>query len=287
MDRPGSGAYGPFRVTPLGGALGAAVEGVDLAGELPEETIGAIRQAWLDHVVLFFEDQPLEPAEFLRFARRLGDPVEYPFVKGLEDTPEVIAVTKLPHETVNFGGVWHTDSIYLARPPMATLLVARQVPPSGGDTLWANLYAAYEALPGETKGRLEGLTGVNTSALADVSRTREARIQDAGRDASEAPAALVAEHPVVRTHPETGRKALYVSPAHTARFGGWSEAESRPLLQRLFEHALQPRFTCRFRWQAGSLALWDNRCALHFPMNDYHGHTRIMHRISLAGDVPR
>jgi taurine dioxygenase len=131
---------------------------------------------------------------------------------------------------------------------------------------------------------LDGLVAVNSSALADVSKTREDRISDSGAGAD---AEFVSEHPVVRTHPETGRKALYVNVAHTARFRDMSEEESRPLLEYLFAHSVKPEFTCRFRWQVGSLALWDNRCAMHNPVNDYHGHTRVMHRITLAGDVPQ
>lgn len=273
-----------LRVEPIAGALGAEITGVDLAADLSAETVAAIRRAWLEHLVVFFRDQVLEPPDFLAFARRIGEPVEYPFVKGIDGFPEVIAVTKLPHETVNFGGIWHSDTAYLERPPMATLLIAREVPAHGGDTMWSNLYAAYEALSPGMQRMLEGLRAVHSSAQADVSKTREDRIRDGGLgDTRE----YLAEHPVVRTHPETARKALYVNVAHTVRFAGMTEDESRPLLRSLFEHSVRPEFTCRFRWRAGSLALWDNRCALHFPINDYHGHLRRMHRITLAGDVPR
>lgn len=273
-----------LRVEPIAGALGAEITGVDLAADLSAETVAAIRRAWLEHLVVFFRDQVLEPPDFLAFARRIGEPVEYPFVKGIDGFPEVIAVTKLPHETLNFGGIWHSDTAYLERPPMATLLIAREVPPHGGDTMWSNLYAAYEALSPGMQRLLEGLRAVHSSAQADVSKTREDRIRDGGAgDTRE----YLSEHPVVRTHPETGRKALYVNVAHTVRFAGMTDDESRPLLRYLFEHSVRPEFTCRFRWRVGSLALWDNRCALHFPINDYHGHLRRMHRITLAGDVPR
>lgn len=277
-------AYRTIRVTPIAGALGAEIGGVDLAGELPDETLAEIRRAFLDHLVVFFRDQQLRCDEFLAFARRIGEPVEYPFVKGLDGWPEIIAVTKLPHETVNFGGIWHSDTAYLERPPMATMLLAREVPPAGGDTMFANMYAAFEALSPAMQRMLEGLRAVNSSALADVSRTREDRIRDSGHGDDRE---YVAEHPVVRTHPETGRKALYVNVAHTARFAGMTEEESRPLLRFLFAHSVRPEFTCRFRWEVGSLALWDNRCTMHNPVNDYHGYTRRMHRITLAGDVPR
>jgi taurine dioxygenase len=296
-------AYRTITVTPIAGALGAEIGGADLGADLSDETVTEIRRAWLDHLVVFFRDQELAPAEFLAFARRIGEPVEYPFVTGIDGFPEIIVVSKLPHETVNFGGIWHSDTVYLERPPMATMLVAREVPPHGGDTMWANMYAAYNTLSPGMQSLLEGLRAVNSSALADVSKTREDRIRDSGKAAG-APGPpgsggalerasepddreYVAEHPVVRTHPETGRKALYVNVAHTVRFVDMTEDESRPILQFLFEHSIRPELTCRFQWRAGSVALWDNRCAMHNPINDYHGHTRTMHRISLAGDVPR
>jgi taurine dioxygenase len=275
--------YRSIKVLPLAGSLGAEISGIDLATDLVDETVAEIRRAWLEHLVIFFRDQFLAPAEFLTFARRLGEPVEYPFVKGLDDFPEIIAVTKLPHETVNFGGIWHSDTVYLERPPMATMLIAREVPPYGGDTMWANMYAAYETLSPGMQRLLESLSSVNSSALADVSKTREDRIRDRGNGGERE---FLAEHPVVRTHPETGRKAVYVNVAHTQRFVDMTDDESRPLLRFLFEHSIRPEFTCRFQWRVGSVALWDNRCAMHNPINDYHGHTRRMHRISLAGDVP-
>jgi taurine dioxygenase len=271
-------------VQPIAGALGAEIGNVDLAGDLTDETVAEIRRAWLEHLVVFFRDQPLSPAELLAFARRLGEPVEYPFVTGIDGFPEIIAVTKLPHETVNFGGIWHSDTVYLECPPMATMLVAREVPPSGGDTMWANMYAAYDELSPGLQRVLDGLRAVNSSALADVSKTREDRIRDRGAGDDRE---YVAEHPVVRTHPETGRKALYVNVAHTLRFADMTEEESRPLLQYLYQHSVRPELTCRFHWRVGSVALWDNRCTMHNPINDYHGYTRAMHRISLAGDVPR
>ncbi len=275
--------YRTIDVSPIAGALGAEITGVELA-HLTDTVVDEVRRAWLEHLVVFFRGQVLTPEQLLAFARRIGEPVEYPFVKGIDGFPYIIAVSKLPHETVNFGGIWHSDTVYLERPPMATMLLAREVPPFGGDTLYSNMYAAYEALSPGMQRLLDGLTAVNSSALADVSKTREDRIRDSGADAGRE---YVAEHPVVRTHPDTGRKALYVNVAHTARFTDMTEEESRPLLRYLFEHAVRPEFTCRFRWQVGSLALWDNRCAMHNPVNDYHGHTRTMHRITLAGDVPR
>ncbi len=275
--------YRTIEVAPIAGALGAEISGVDLA-DLTDEVVAEIRRAWLAHLVVFFRDQTLDNDAFLAFAEHIGEPVGYPFVKGIDGYPHIIAVAKLPHETVNFGGIWHSDTTYLERPPMGTILLAREVPAFGGDTLFANMYAAYEALSPGLRSLLDGLRGVASSALADVSKTREDRIRDSG---AEAPKDYEAVHPVVRTHPETGRKSLFVNVAHTARFDGWTEAESRSLLRYLFEHSVKPEFTCRFRWRAGSMAMWDNRCALHNPINDYHGHTRIMNRITLAGTVPQ
>jgi taurine dioxygenase len=275
----------PIEVRPIAGTLGAEIAGPNLAEELPDATIGAIRQALLDHLVIFFRDQDLPPDRFLAFARRFGAPIEYPFLKGLDGFPEIIAVAKLENEKVNFGGVWHSDTTYLEEPPMATLLVAREVPPVGGDTLFANQYLACEALSDGMQRLLGGLRGVSGSAKADATRTREDRIRADGKP--EARKVLAAEHPVLRTHPETGRKALYVNVAHTTHFAGLTEAESAPLLGFLFRHQVRPEFTCRFRWAPGSVAFWDNRCVQHNAINDYHGHRRVMHRITLAGDRPR
>ena len=170
-----------FEIHPIAGAIGAELHGIDLSAELPAETIAAIRQALLDHLVIFCRGQDLPPARFLALARRFGTPIEYPFVKGLDGFPEIIAVTKLEHERVNFGGVWHSDTTYLPEPPMGTLLVAREVPAVGGDTLFANQYLAYEALSDRMRAMLDGLTGISNSAKADVTRTREDRVKsDAG-----------------------------------------------------------------------------------------------------------
>jgi taurine dioxygenase len=269
----------------VAGALGAEISGVDLARPLSREVSGEIRRLWLEHLVIFFRDQDLSEKQYMAFAGEFGEPVEYPFVKGLPGYPKIIEVKKLEHERAAFGAIWHSDTAYLARPPMASMLLARELPPFGGDTLFANMYLAFDSLSDGMKQLLQGLRAVNSSAKADVTKTREDRIKDAGTE--EAKKEYVAEHPAVRTHPETGRKALYVNPAHTVRFAGWTEEESAPLLKFLFDFQIKPEFTCRFSWRPGSIALWDNRCAQHNPVNDYHGHRRVMHRITLAGDVPR
>jgi alpha-ketoglutarate-dependent taurine dioxygenase len=273
-----------FEVRRLSGSVGAEILGIDLGAEPGHNVIAEIRKIWLDSGVIFFRDQDLPPAKFLNFARQFGEVVEYPFIKGIEGFPEIIPVTKLEHEKNNFGGIWHSDTAYLEKPPMGTMLIAREVPPYGGDTLFASAYLAYETLSEGMKRMLDGLIAINSSAKADVTRTREDRMRDGGK--SEAKKEYVSEHPVVRTHPETGRKALYINVAHTLRFKDMTEQESAPLLDFLFQHQTKPEFTCRFGWRAGSLAFWDNRCVLHNPVNDYHGFRRVMHRVTLAGDTP-
>ena len=238
-----------LEVRPVAGALGAEIHGVDLSKTLDDETVAAIRGTWLKHNVVFFRGQNLTSEQYMAFAKRLGRPVEYPFVKGLDGFPELTAILKLEHEKVNFGGVWHADTTYLPSPPMATMLLAREIPPYGGDTLFANQYLAYESLSETLRNILDKLTVVNTSSLADVSKTREDRIASDGR--AEAKKEYVSEHPAVLVHPETGRKSLNVNVAHSSHFKGMTVQESQPILQ-------------------------------HNPVNDYHGFRSLMHRITLA-----
>ncbi|KAM3419716.1 (R)-phenoxypropionate/alpha-ketoglutarate-dioxygenase [Cercospora zeina] len=277
----------PLVVKRLAGACGAEISGVDLAKDLSDpNVVQAVRHAFLEHSVIFFHGQAhLTRLDFLAFSKHFGTPVKYPMVSGLADHPEIIEVLKRENEKNNFGGVWHSDTTYLDQPPMATMLIARELPPYGGDTCFANQYLAYETLSDGLKKTLEGLRGVSSSAKADVSKTREDRIKEdangsAGKD-------LESAHPAVRTHPETGRKALYINVAHTTRFDGWTEEESKPLLDYLCQHQVKLEFTYRFNWKVGSVAFWDNRCVQHNPVNDYHGFKRSMHRITLAGDTPR
>ncbi|NYT36873.1 taurine dioxygenase [Allopusillimonas soli] len=274
-----------MEIRKIAGALGAEITGVDLSGGMSAAQAAEARQALLDHQVIFLRDQDITPERFLDFARAMGEPIEYPFVKGLDTFPQIIEVKKLEHEKVNFGGVWHSDTTYLEIPPMGSMLLAREVPPYGGDTLFANMYLAYETLSDTMKGMLDGLVGISTSAKADVSRTREDRIRTDGKQGASED--YVAEHPIVRTHPETGRKSLYVNIAHTAGIKGMTDEESAPILAYLFRHQIRPEFTCRFSWTRHAIAFWDNRCTMHNPVNDYHGFRRLMYRITLKGDRPR
>ncbi len=273
-----------IEIRPTTGSIGAEIGGVDTSRELSAAVIAEIRQALLDHLVIFLRDQEITPAQQLAFVSRFGEPDIYPFVKGLEDYPQITPILKLPEETVNFGGIWHSDTVYQPEPPMATALYAKQLPPIGGDTLFANQYLAYESLSAPLREILDGLTAVNSAAKGSAAQTRRDRVADAGTGL--AAEVMEAEHPVVRTHPETGRKALYVNTGHTVRFNGMTEAESAPILDFLYGHQIKPEFCCRFVWQPGSMVIWDNRCSQHYPVNDYHGHTRLLHRITLKGDKP-
>jgi len=275
---------GPVQITPTGGPLGAVVTDIDLGSPQSVDQQTQLRQAWLDHLLLIFPDQPLSEDAFLAFARTIGEPGRYPFVTGLATHPGIIEVKKLEHERNNFGGIWHSDTVYLDEPPMASMLVAREIPPTGGDTKFANMYAAWEQLPTDLQRRIESLTAIHRSDLADVAKTRSDRLADPGQPARRA---YRSEHPAVRTHPETGRKSLFVNVAHTCGFVGMTEHESQPILDTIFEHQIRPEFTWRMQWQPATIALWDNRCLLHNPINDYDGYRRLMHRITLKGDIPR
>ena len=282
--------YRKIEVAPVAGALGAEIGGVDLSAPLADDCFAEIRRAFLEHRVIFFRGQDLSPSGQRDFAARFGPCNRYPFVAGLEECPEVIPIIKEPEETFNFGGLWHSDTTYLEKPPLGTLLYAVETPPQGGDTLFANTKLAYDALSDGMKAALAGLRGLSSAKIryADGGRSGQfAKFKGAmaatGLDKEEV---LEAWHPVVRTHPDTGEKALYLNRAHTVRFEGWTEAESRPWIDWLCEHIARPEFTCRFRWEPGSVALWDNRCTHHFALNDYHGHRRHMHRCTIEGDRP-
>ena len=282
MDNSAHQKYSHIDVHPVSGALGAEIKGVDISIPLEAEVVSEIRDALLKHLVIFFQNQVITPQQQLNFAEQFGLPIEYPQLKGLPECPLVTEVIKLEHETLNFGGVWHSDTTYLQQPPMASMLYAIEIPPYGGDTLFSNQYMAYETLSDGLKKTLSELVAVNTSSKPEVSMTREDRMREAGMELN----ILSASHPAVRTHPETVSKALYVNKAHTTHFKDWTELESKSLLEFLFHHQVRTEFTCRFSWEKNSLAFWDNRCVQHNPVNDYQGFRRIMHRVTIAGDKP-
>ncbi len=278
-----------LKVQPVSGALGAEVTGVDVSEELSQTQRDALHEAFLEHNVLFFREQNMTPEQHLRFTRIFGEPDTYPFMVGLPDTPEVIDIVKTESDTVNFGGSWHSDTAYMPQPALGTVLHAIEVPEYGGDTLFANAAAAYDALTDGMKELLDGVIGVFDSDYGYGGSRRKALsnlelMNDRYDEDSES---YLSEHPIVRTHPETGRKALYVSKGHTAHLKNMSHEESRPLITYLSEHIVKPEFTCRFRWQKGSIAVWDNRSTQHYALNDYGGMRRHMRRVTMKGDTPR
>jgi len=275
--------YKHITVKRVAGSIGAEVSGVDISTDLPDEVIGEITGALNEHHVIFFRDQDLSPKRQAAFASRFGPLIPYPMVKGLDGTDEVVPVIKNADERVNFGGIWHADTTYLEEPPMGALLYAVELPPYGGDTLFANMHLAFETLSPSLQAYLESLTVIQNSAKAEVTRTREDRIKEDGNKRMQ----LAAEHPAVITHPRTGRKSLFVNSGHTERFKELTEEESAPLLQFLFAHLSRPEFTCRLVWTPGTLAFWDNYATQHNPINDYHGFKRVMHRVTVGGGRPQ
>ncbi len=273
-----------MHITPLSPSIGSTIQGLDLSQPLSVEMVAELRANWLDRQVIIIRGQSLSAAQYLTFAQQFGITDIYPFLKGLDEFPQITPVLKRENETVNFGGIWHSDTTYQPSPPMATILHALELPPVGGDTLFANQYLAYETLSDGLKGTLKNLKVVCRADKAAVSKTRVDRIAESGRNINENE--LMAIHPVVRTHPETGKKALFVNPAHACHFDNWTEAESEGLLSYLFTHQVKPEFLCRHVWKLGDIAIWDNRCTLHYPVNDYDGHRRLLHRSTLKGDKP-
>lgn len=277
-----------MKINPLAGALGAEVTGIDVRN-LDGRSWEELHRAFLQYSVLAIRDQALAPADLMRIGAKFGEPCHYPFVTGMDGFPFIFEVVKEPEEKKNFGGAWHSDTAYLPQPPLATLLHAVECPAYGGDTLFANTAAAYDALSEGMKKLVDSLVGVNSAELKYAGgRTRQhGSIKTMKIHDTESAGEYLSEHPVARTHPETGRKALYASRSHTTHFKGMTEEESAPLLKFLFQHQTSPEFTCRVRWAPGTLTVWDNRCTQHNAVNDYHGQRRHMRRITVGAQTPR
>ena len=278
-----------FSISPITPELGADVRGVDLRAAGPD-TIAAIQTAFAERSLLFIRDQELGLDDLLAVTRRFGLVLRVPYVQGLASHPDVIAVLKEAEEKriSTFGGTWHSDFSFLAEPPAMTLLYAVELPPVGGDTIWASQYLAYEALSDGMKALLDPLRAVHTGwphgtsgPSPDVPVSKSVRMV---RNDPSADREVL--HPVVRVHPVTGRKALFVNPVYTQRFEGMTAAESKPLLDYLHQHSTRAEFCCRFKWSPGTLTMWDNRCLMHLAVNDYDGHRRLLYRTTTAGEAP-
>ncbi|MBV9248519.1 MAG: TauD/TfdA family dioxygenase [Acetobacteraceae bacterium] len=290
MNYQPNAQYRHLDVHKIAGALGAEIEGVDLSQDLSKEVLREVRAALLDKLVIFFRNQKLTSEQQLRFARRWGEIHLHPFMQGMGEYPEILEIIKTPKDKKNFGGGWHTDQMFSPKPAMGTILYAKEVPSAGGDTMFTNQYLAYESLSGGMKQLISQLKtvcvgdhGKQHGGLSRAERYSRQMTHMKVKDPGDVQTTSV--HPLVRTHPETGRKALYIG-GHVQRFEGMTDEESEPLIEFLKRHSTRPEFTCRFRWQTGSLAFWDNRCTQHFAINDYPSETRIMHRITVAGDEP-
>ena len=281
------GRYDHMTVSPVSGALGAEIGGADLK-DCDAATFAELERALTDHLVVFVRDQVLAPEDQIALARRLGEPMVWPYADPMPGYPEITELRSEPEDEYNFGGSWHQDSLNFERPPKFTMLYCVECPEVGGDTSFANQYLAWDSLGDDLKTKLEDRKAVNSAAksYSGFAGTDEVK------DHTTTPLTFTldqeqeVEHPVAQTHPVTGRKALFVNDAFTARFADMSEDESLPLLRQLWERAVTPEFTCRFRWRPGSLAIWDNRCTMHYAHNDYAGCRRVMRRIPIEGERP-
>ena len=273
-------------IRPVTANTGAEIHGIDLKEPLSDGAYREIRHALVDRGVLFFRDQHLTPDQLLAVGRRFGDLHVSKFAAKVPGHPQVCEVRKEPETTRNIGGQWHTDHAYADKPPLGSILQAQELPEVGGDTLFANMCAAYDGLSDGLKKTLAGLRAVHAKSKAlDPSKLAAERRVSAEELSKMTPdnVSRQAIHPVTPLHPESGRRILFVSPTYTVRFEGWTAAESEPLLQYLYQHALRPENTCRFHWRVGSIAFWDNRTSWHLALNDYQGERRLMHRVSVQG----
>ena len=275
--------YKEIGVTPQSTALGAVISGIDLSKEPSKRAMAELEDAFGRYSVIFFRDQNLTPQQHIVMAKRWGAINVNRFFKPLDGYPQIAQVIKEANQKENIGGTWHTDHSYDLIPAMGSMLYAREVPTVGGDTLFSSMYLAYEALSGDMKKMLADLKAWHSSRHAFGYSVTDSEHFEDGRLANPGQATQDALHPVVITHPLTGRKALYVNADFTVRFDGWTVEESQPILDLLYAHGARQEFTCRFHWEPGSIAFWDNRATWHYAMNDYQGHRRIMHRITLEG----
>jgi taurine dioxygenase len=269
-----------IQVKPVTSRTGAEIEGVDLSSPMDDETFAEVRQAFLSHCVIFFREQQLTHEGQKAFARRFGDLHIHPAIPGPEGHPEIMAIHTDENSTYIAGERWHSDVSCDEEPPLGTLLYLHTVPEVGGDTLFSNMYAAYDALSDRMKAYLEGLTALHDGEPQYRGRYADKGVDDVGKVYPRA------SHPVVRTHPDTGRKCLFVNPIFTMRINGVPRVESDAILRMLFEHCASEDFQVRFRWQPGSVAFWDNRCAQHLAIWDYYPHVRSGFRVTIKGDRP-
>ena len=277
--------FNTIEVSPLSPALGGIISGVDIAAGISDEQFAEIRQAFIDYSVIFLRDQQITPDQHIEFARRWGKINVNRFFQAVDSHPIIAEVRKEAEQKANIGAEWHTDHSYDEIPAMGSILYAREVPTVGGDTLFASMYAAYDALSDGLKQMLSSMNAEHSSrhVFGEIAYS-DRDLDDLGSRLGNTDAATQDSiHPVIIKHPLSGRPALYVNGDFTVKFENWTQEESQPLLDYLYGHARQNEFTCRFHWQKGSMAIWDNRATHHCALNDYHGERRLMHRITIDG----
>lgn len=284
--------YETITVTPMASAIGAEISGIDLSKPMDNRQAEEFHQAFVDHQVIFVRDQTLTPEQHKSLGSMFGELCETPFVKSLDGHPEIIEIIKEPEErgAYNFGGKWHTDLTFNQEPAIASVLYGLEVPKTGGDTVFASTAAAYETLSEGMRHMLDGMTAMHWGGRSYGNQGKYAKgaaPQTVMGINAEDDAGAEVEHPVVRVHPVTGRRSLYVNPNFTIRFKDMTEAESQPLLDFLYAHMTRDEFTCRFKWTPGSVAIWDNRATMHRAVNDYDGSRRVAHRVTIGGDRPQ
>ena len=279
----------PIQVEPISGGLGAEIDGVDLS-TLDDTAFAEINQAFLNHQVIFFRNQEITPEQQLDLALRFGDIHYHPYMQGMDDHPEILEIIKEPGETYTFGAAWHTDQMFNPSPAKATMLYAKETPVVGGDTMFSSMYKAYDGLSDAMKAmlkdvktfnvgdRFKNMGGGSRAERYAGNKSMAGKVRDPGNQITEA------HHPLFRTHPETGRTSLYIG-SHTQGLEGMRAEEADPIIDYLRRHSTRPEYLCRFRWEPGSLAIWDNRCVQHYAVPDYNERRR-MHRITIAGDAP-
>ncbi len=275
-----------LQIKPISGAIGAEVAGIDITRPLSNEAFSALNQALLDHLIIVIRDQALDDDALMGLGRHFSDLVIHPFLKSNTEHPQVVAILREPGDKAIVGEDWHADTTHIETPPMGAVLHAIEIPPVGGDTLFANQYLAYESLSDGMKKMLEGLKAVHDDTRvagpnSNKNKTRANKVRD---DADWKPTQSV--HPVVRTHPETARKCLFVNRSYSHRFENMTREESAPLMKVLLEHGNRPEFTCRVRWEPRTTVIWDNRCMKHIAVNDVKDHRRVMRRVQMTGDKP-
>ena len=278
IDTTSVGDYNRIKVEPVTGTIGAEVSEVALR-DFDDEIIRELHDAWMAHKVLFFRDQDLTHAQHVAYGAAFGELEIHPFVRSVPEHPEIMVLESSP-ESFQAAEYWHSDVTFRECPPLGSILLGRVLPPWGGDTCWANMELAYEHLDDDVRDEIDARYAIHSYVKAFGRGMSEAKRREAQQEFPDQ------KHPVVRTHPVTGSRSLFINRIFTLTIDGMTPEESRPLRQKLFDQAKRPEYQCRLRWRPGTIAQWDNRCTQHYAVPDHGGHVRRVERVTLAGDRP-